>query len=101
MKSFELYQEIIKCLLKEYSTSIEEDEEMEEEMKMGYEGNVAVTFRKEYKKILKGQEVLANKCMSYLKRWELNKSQKIEEAEMKWVRRLKPYLSTLEESQRL
>jgi uncharacterized protein (UPF0276 family) len=44
-KALELYQEIIAALQKDYSTSVEEDEELEEEQKLHYEERTAIIFR--------------------------------------------------------
>ena len=63
---------------------------------MKYEERTSIALRKEHKKILKGQEALVNKCLQWIKKWQPKGPQKIEEAEMKLVRRVKSYLISLE-----
>lgn len=58
-------------------------------------------LRTEYKKILKSQDTLVAKCMSFLKGWKLGGVQSFEEGEMKWVKRTRAYLNTLEQAHSL
>lgn len=61
-------------MLKEYSTSLEEDEELLEEGKT-YEERTAIGLRIEYKKILMGQITLVNRCLAFLKKWKVGQVQ--------------------------
>lgn len=55
-------------------------------------------MRKEYKKILLGQDLLVSKCLAYLKKWKVRSVQDFEESDMKWIKRIKAYLLTLEQA---
>lgn len=43
---------------------------------MKYEERVSIIFRKEYKKILKGQELLTGKGLVFVKKWSAGDIQK-------------------------